>query len=133
MIETQFACNIKGFQSNGGGEFMVTEFIKHLETDGIIHQLSCAVTPEQNGVVERKHGHIVETSLTNLSHKVPSSLSVDTFATIVLITECPQYFFAEYKFILKIIYKDPQPSFLKVFGCQCFSYLRYKTSNKFNL
>lgn len=31
------------------------------------------------------------------------------------------------------VYKEPQHSFLKVFGCQCFPYLQSKTSNRFQL
>ena len=36
-----------------------------------LHQLSCAYTPQQNGVVERKNCHLVETARTLfLHHKV---------------------------------------------------------------
>ena len=35
---------------------------------GIIHQSSCAHTPQQNGVAERKNRHPVETARTLLLH-----------------------------------------------------------------
>ncbi|KAH0678941.1 hypothetical protein KY284_020026 [Solanum tuberosum] len=46
---------------DGGGEFIKTDFIKHLEDCGIVRHISCPKTPEQNGVSKRKHRHIVET------------------------------------------------------------------------
>ncbi|KAH9648571.1 retrovirus-related pol polyprotein from transposon RE1 [Citrus sinensis] len=61
QVENRFDKRIKIFQSDGGGEFISNEFQSHLSQCGIQHQLSCPATPEQNGVAERKHRHIVET------------------------------------------------------------------------
>jgi len=47
---------------NLGGEYTSNKFYKLLAWDGTIHQISCIDTPEQNGVAERKHRHIVETT-----------------------------------------------------------------------
>jgi len=33
----------------------------------ITHQITCPHTPKQNGIVEHKHGHIIETSLNLMS------------------------------------------------------------------
>jgi transposase InsO family protein len=68
MVENQFGSKIKIFQCDGGGEFELKDFLSHLETNGIVRHVSCPGTPEQNGVAERKHGHIVETGLTMLFH-----------------------------------------------------------------
>lgn len=85
-VENQFDRKIKVFQSDGGGEFTSTNLKTHLEMCGIIHQLSCPHTPQQNGVVERKHRHIVETGLSLLFHSnVPMRYWVDAFCTVV----CP--------------------------------------------
>ena len=53
---------IKCFRCDLGGEYTSNKFFQLLALDGTIHQTSCTNTPEQNGVAERKHRHIVETA-----------------------------------------------------------------------
>ena len=67
MVTNQFSLKTKTFRSNGGGEFTSNEFKSYLSNHGINHQLSCPQTPQQNGVVERKHRHIIETVITLLT------------------------------------------------------------------
>lgn len=72
MIKTQFSKTIKIFRSDSGGEYLSHQFREVLKTQGTISQLSCVETPQQNGVSERKHRHIVETARTLLlSSSVP--------------------------------------------------------------
>jgi len=55
MIKIQFQKTIKIIRIiriDNGLEFNMINFFK---TKGIIHQTSCIETPEQNGLVERKH------------------------------------------------------------------------------
>ncbi|KAH0698701.1 hypothetical protein KY284_012916 [Solanum tuberosum] len=71
---------------DGGGEFIQIEFVKHLETCGIIRQIYYPHSPEQKGVSKRKHRHIVETGLTLLFHaKLPQFLWVEAFLTVVFL------------------------------------------------
>jgi len=64
MTELQFDAKIKRVQTDWGSEFRpLTSF---LQTHGIIHRLICPHTHHQNGIVERKHMHIVELGLTHL-------------------------------------------------------------------
>ena len=44
-----------------------------LESKGIVHRISCPYTPQQNGIFERKHRHLVETALTLTSEANLSS------------------------------------------------------------
>ena len=44
-----------------GGEYTSNKILELLASYGIIQKTLCIDTPEQNGVVERKHRHIVET------------------------------------------------------------------------
>ena len=67
MVKTQFSATIKALRSNGGGEYTSKLFESYLSSHGIHHQLSCPYTPQQNGLVERKHRHLIETTITLLS------------------------------------------------------------------
>lgn len=90
-MENQFNKKIKIYQCDGGGEFSSQVFIDHLAQFGIQRQISCPHTPEQNGVAERKHRHLVETGLTLLFNaSVPLYLWVEAFMTAVyLINRLP--------------------------------------------
>jgi histone deacetylase 1/2 len=66
LVERQFSCKIKSIQTNWGGEY--TKLNSFFKTIGIHHHIICPHTHEQNGNVERRHRHIVETGLTLLGH-----------------------------------------------------------------
>lgn len=57
FVRTQFNCDIKAICVDNGSEFasMRPFFMEH----GILYQTTCVYTPQQNGVVERKHHHIL--------------------------------------------------------------------------
>lgn len=88
-VENQFGKQIKNIQTNWGGEFQ--NFTKFLQECGINHRLSCPHTHHQNGCVERKHRHIVETGLTLLAQAhMPLSFWWDAFQTpVFLINRLP--------------------------------------------
>ncbi|XP_069148012.1 uncharacterized protein [Solanum lycopersicum] len=52
---------VKVLRSDNGGEFFNTQCKELFDHHGIVHQSSCLHTPQQNGVLERKHRHILET------------------------------------------------------------------------
>ena len=73
-VNTQFSSKIKILQSDGGGEYTSHKLKLFFHAKGIVHQKSCPYTPEQNGLAERKHRHLIETTITLLQHaKLPSS------------------------------------------------------------
>lgn len=57
LIDRQYENKIKVIRSDNGTEFIClkTQFLER----GIIFQISCTGTPQQNGRVERKHRHIL--------------------------------------------------------------------------
>ena len=61
MVETQFFKRIKIFQSDNALEYIQYAFQAVLHSCGIVHQLTCPGTSQQNGRAERKFHHILDT------------------------------------------------------------------------
>jgi transposase InsO family protein len=57
FVHTQFNCQVKIIRSDNGLKFISLK--PFLSTHGILLQNSCPYTPQQNGVVERKHRHLL--------------------------------------------------------------------------
>lgn len=60
MVVTQLGKSVKKIWADNGAEFQSTYMLEYYEEHCIILQRSCPNTPQQNGVVERKHRHILE-------------------------------------------------------------------------
>ena len=60
FVEQQFDTHVKVIRSDNGMEFKDTSALEFCRTKGIVHQTSCFDTPQQNGIVERKHQHILQ-------------------------------------------------------------------------
>ena len=67
-IQTQFNISIRVLRSDNVRDYFYAPFTSFMSQYGILHQSSCAHTPQQNGVVERKNRHLVETARTLLLH-----------------------------------------------------------------
>uniref|UniRef100_A0A2N9EEC7 Integrase catalytic domain-containing protein n=1 Tax=Fagus sylvatica TaxID=28930 RepID=A0A2N9EEC7_FAGSY len=67
MAEKHYNSSIHFLRTDCGGEFTSTAFNSYCATSGIIHHLTCPHTPQQNGVAERKHRHLIQTTLALLS------------------------------------------------------------------
>ncbi|XP_019083824.1 PREDICTED: uncharacterized protein LOC109125837 [Camelina sativa] len=55
-VLTQYNTTVKAIRTDNAPELAFTDLI---EEHGMIHQFSCAYTPQQNFVVERKHQHLL--------------------------------------------------------------------------
>lgn len=92
-----------------------------LSSQGIIHQTNCVYTPQQNGIVEKKHKHLLETSKALLyqSH-LPVSFGEIVYATY-LINRYPSrvlHLKTPYEVLFKV---KPDYSNIRCFGCLCFA------------
>ena len=59
MVKTQFGKEIKRLRSDNGGAFTSSFMLEFYAKHCIILETSCAHTTQQNGVVKRKHIHIL--------------------------------------------------------------------------
>ena len=60
FVEKQFATAVKVVRTDNGLEFKEASALEFYKSKGIAHQTSCVNTPQQNGVVERKHQHLLQ-------------------------------------------------------------------------
>ena len=67
-ILTQFNISIRVLCSDNVMEYFSAPFISFMSQHGILHQSSCAHTPQQNGVAERKNCYLTEIARTLLLH-----------------------------------------------------------------
>ena len=119
IVETQFNTKIKAVRLDNGPEFNLAPFFL---SKGIIHQTSCVETPQQNGVVEHKHQHIMTSARALLFQSgLPKQLWTYAVAhAVFLINRLPNKALEGKIPFEKLYGKLPDLSFLKIFGCQCF-------------
>jgi transposase InsO family protein len=129
-VERYFSCSIKSVQSDWGGKYR--SLSKILQHHGITHRLSCPHTHQQNGAIERKHRHIVETSLALLSFaSVPRQYWDDAFVTACyLINRMPTPLLKNQSPFELLFKTPPDYKILHIFGCACWPHLRPYNSNK---
>ncbi|RVX21015.1 Retrovirus-related Pol polyprotein from transposon RE2 [Vitis vinifera] len=103
-----------------------TPFTSFMSHHGILHQSSCAHTPQQNGVAERKNRHLVETARTILLHSnVPFRFWGDAVLTACyLINRMPSSVLHD-QIPHSLLFPDQPLYFLppRVFGCTCFVHI----------
>ena len=131
-VTNQFSCSIKILQSDGGGEYVSKHLQSFLHTNGIIHQKSCPYTPEENGLAERKHRHLIETTITLLQHaKIPAgfwSYAVHTAA--YLINRMPSVVLQNKSPYEVLFHTIPVVSHLRIFWCACYPLLQPYRAHK---
>jgi len=122
-IQNQFQTSIKILRSDNAREYFSASFSSYLSSQGILHQSSCPHTPQQNGVAERKHRHLIETARTLLLHThVPlkfwgeailtACYLINRMPSSVLQNQVPHSILFPHEHIFSLP--------LRVFGCTCF-------------
>ncbi|KAL0461338.1 UNVERIFIED_CONTAM: Retrovirus-related Pol polyprotein from transposon RE2 [Sesamum latifolium] len=59
-VATQFDTKVRTLRTDNGTEFLSLPCQELLHKHGINHHKTCTYTPQQNGVVERKHRHLLQ-------------------------------------------------------------------------
>ncbi|XP_071918386.1 retrovirus-related Pol polyprotein from transposon TNT 1-94 isoform X2 [Coffea arabica] len=122
-IKNQFGVPVRILRSDNAKEYFSTPFNTFMSKSGIIHQSSCPHTPQQNGVAERKIGHLIEIARTVLLHmNVPKQFWSDAVLTACyLINRMPSNILGgqlphSILFPHEPVFKLPP----RIFGCVCF-------------
>jgi hypothetical protein len=120
MIKTQYNIAVKCIRSDNGPEFLLKSFYNE---HGIIHQCSCVSTPQQNGIVERKHQHILGTARALLfQSKLPYIFWAHAVGHAVhIINKLPTPFLSN-KSPYQVLHNClPDIDSLRVFGSLCYA------------
>ena len=132
FVENQLNSKIKILKSDNGGEYTSNAFKHFCASHGITHQFSCPHTPQQNGVAERKHRHIVECALTLLSHSQLSPIfwSYAVSTEVHLINRLPTPTLHN-STPWEVLFKSKLDlTYLRTFGCICFPLLKSYNAHK---
>ncbi|CAI7740910.1 unnamed protein product [Closterium sp. NIES-54] len=68
LVERQTKKSVLSLRSDRGGEFLRKAFTDFVDGKGIVHDLTCPYTPQQNGMAEREMRTVVESVRTMLLH-----------------------------------------------------------------
>lgn len=121
LVKTQFAIKIKTIPSDNGLEFHLSDFYA---TKGIIHQRTYVETPEQNGIVKRKHQHLlwVVRSLRFQSGLILKYWTNCIMIATYLINQIPTPLLSNHS-PFETLFKTTPPSYnhLRVFSCLAFA------------
>ncbi|KAJ3699566.1 hypothetical protein LUZ61_003271 [Rhynchospora tenuis] len=119
---------IKIVQCDGGTEY------KPLQTHfpEITFHISCPYTPEQNGIAERKHRHIVELGLASMNAaSIPLEYWDTIFeSTLFVINRLPATPNDMQSPFEKLFKQVPDYQFLHTLGCECYPLLRPYNQHK---
>jgi len=134
MTVRQSGKTVKTIRSDNGTEFTNHNLHLNCQQHGIVTQFSHVSTPQQNGVVEHKHRHILDVARalrfqTNLPIKFWGECILNV---VYLINYTPTPFLSgqsPYEFLFSC---KPNYSHLRVFGCLCYASVLPRSKDKFS-
>ncbi|CAN1754083.1 Retrovirus-related Pol polyprotein from transposon TNT 1-94 [Linum perenne] len=120
MVKNQFGRTVKVIRSDQGKEFLMTKFFSD---HGILHQMSCVETPQQNARVERKHQHILNVARAlQFQAGLPLPFWSDcVLHAVYLINRMPTPILNKHSPYEKLHGSSAILDNLKVFGCLCYA------------
>ena len=129
IVETQFSKRIKIFRSDNALKYTQYAFQAVLHFYGTVYQLTCPGTSQQNGRVERKFRHILDTVRAFLlSAKVPAPFwgettvhAINRILSLVIQNQTPYE---------RLFGSPPDYHHLHSFGFTCFVLLQPHEHNK---
>ncbi|CAL5366916.1 unnamed protein product [Camellia sinensis] len=133
MVSNLFNATIKILRSDNGTEYVDGAFRAYLDDHGILYQTSYVGTLEQNGVAERKNGHLLEVARSLLfTMNVPKSFWGDAVLTAAYLINRMPSSVLHFQIPLELLPVTYPTSSLppRVFGSVCFVHLQPRTRGK---
>ena len=132
QVEKSLELKIETLQYDMGGEYKIFE--QYLKHEGISLRYSCPYTYHQNGKVERKHKHLVETGLTLLAQSgLPLKFWWEAFTNATYLINRTSTPTLNDKTHFESLYsKKLDYSLIKIFGCECYPFMRSYNRHKFD-
>ncbi|KAK2994898.1 hypothetical protein RJ640_001881 [Escallonia rubra] len=132
-VHTQFHMDIKALRTDNGLEFSHRDLMSYYSDHGMEHQTSCTDTPQQNGVVERKHRHLLEVAR---ALRFQANLPIFFWGECVLtaaylINRMPLSTLKDRTPYEILLGKKPTYEHLRNFGCLCYGHVNSKPRDKF--
>ncbi|KAL0391906.1 UNVERIFIED_CONTAM: Retrovirus-related Pol polyprotein from transposon RE1 [Sesamum radiatum] len=122
-IKTQYDAIVKIVRTDNGSEFVNSSCNTLFQSLGITHQRTSPYSPQQNGVVERKHKHLLAVARALLFEgSLPRRFWGECILTATyLINRLPSSLL-QWKSPFEILHnKSPSFDHLRVFGCLCYA------------
>ena len=122
-VATQFHTHIQGVRTDNAPELSEGKIKQFYHDKGINNYKSCTYTPQQNGVVERKHKHLLETARAlYFQSKLPIKFWGECVLTAAhIINRLPLQSLNNISPYQKLFGIKPNLEHLKCFGCLCYA------------
>ncbi|RDY03703.1 hypothetical protein CR513_12680, partial [Mucuna pruriens] len=131
LVKNQFDKSIKRLHSNNGTEFVNLEFSKFLKDNGVVHELTCVNTPQQNRIAKRKNRHLLEVARAlSFQMSIPNVYWGEAILTTTyLINRLPTHILNDISPIKHMLSFFPNTPLMlslpsRVFGCFAFVHSR---------
>ena len=133
-VETQFNKRVKTVRSDNGTEFLNEECKGIFSDRGIVHQRSIPGVAQQNGRVERKHRHLIETARSLRLHaSLPKSLWGECVLASTHIINLLPTAVLKWKTPYEVLFgTKPSYDHLKTIGCLCYGRDASRQFDKFD-
>ena len=137
MVQNQFGVKIKRIRSDNARDYFNQFLSAYFQKEGIIHESSSVNTPQQNGIAERKNGHLLATTRALLFQQhVPKTYWGEAILTATHIINRLPSKTLEFKTPIELLakfYPDINTSnnlTPKVFGCTSFVHVHSNNRGK---
>jgi transposase InsO family protein len=122
MIRTHFDTPIRVFRADSAGEYLSDALHQVLAEQGTLAQFSCPGAHAQNGVVERKHCHLLETARTlMIASSIPPHFWAEAVSTVTYLINIQSSSALQGGIPFeRLCDKTSDYSSLRLFGCVCY-------------